>query len=126
MTAPVMERKVEETSEKIAMTAPVLETMAGEDHVIAFGMPASYTMETLPQPNDKRVELKKIESKKFAVLQFSWYYSEPRIRAMKEKLLAMVKRDGLEMVSQEAAFAGYNAPWTPPWMVRNEVLIEIK
>jgi hypothetical protein len=26
----------------------------------------------------------------------------------------------------EPFYAGYNAPWTPPWMNRNEVLVEIK
>lgn len=44
---------------------------------------------------------------------------------MEEKLVSMLSRDGIE-TEGVVAYAGYNAPWTPPWMTRNEVLIELK
>ena len=122
MTAPVV---MQNKSEKIAMTAPVVVNMSGDSRVIAFGMPRGYTLETLPKPNDSRVNLRQVPEQKMAVLRFSWSRSEPRIQAMKDKLLATLSRDGIETIGSPS-YAGYNAPWTPPWMTRNEVLVEVK
>jgi len=125
MTAPVVAQKSENTSESIAMTAPVLATTEGASQTISFGMPRAYTLETLPIPNDPRVEIVKIPTKKYAVLGFSWYRSEARIKKMQEKLASALARDGVETLGG-TAYAGYNAPGTPPWMTRNEVLVEVK
>jgi len=65
-----------------------------------------------------------IPAKKYAVIQFSWYRSEARIKHMQKKLLSALARDGIE-AQGNTAYAGYNAPWTPPWMIRNKVLVEI-
>lgn len=128
MTAPVLEQKNEpnENSEKIAMTAPVLASTEGETRTVAFVMPSSYNLENLPTPNDSRVEINSIPSKKMAALKFSWYYSEKRVNKMKERLLELLKKDNIELVGTEPQFAGYNDPFTPPWMMRNEILVEIK
>ncbi len=122
MTAPVV---MQNTSEKIAMTAPVVVNMAGDSRVVSFGMPRGYTLETLPTPNDPRVKLREVPEQKMAVLRFSWSRSEPRIQAMKDKLLSALSRDGIEIIGFPS-YAGYNAPWTPPWMTRNEVMVEVK
>ena len=122
MTAPVVEQK--SGNEKIAMTAPVMASIAGESHTIAFGMPRSYTLATLPTPTDSRVQIATIPEKKMAVLRFSWFRSDSRVESKKQELLETLKRDGVS-VTGEVQYAGYNAPWTPPWMMRNEVLIEI-
>lgn len=122
MTAPVVEQSA---SESIAMTAPVMATIDGESHVIAFGMPRSYTLDSLPIPNDSRVKLVTIPEKKMAVVRFSWLRTSDRIASKKQELLAALARDRLT-VRGEPQYAGYNAPWTPPWMMRNEVLVEIE
>jgi SOUL heme-binding protein len=124
MTAPVVAQKGEKTSESIAMTAPVVATTLGDSQVISFGMPRSYTMETLPTPTDPRVKIVQIPAKKYAVLQFSWYRSDARVQMMKEQLLSALARDGV-ITQGSTAYAGYNAPWTPPWMNRSEVLVEV-
>ena len=127
MTAPVVSEKQEtgKVSESIAMTAPVIATADGDSQIISFGMPKSYTLETLPTPNDPRVKIVKIPTKQYAVMRFSWYRSDGRIKQMQEKLLTALVRDGVEVVGS-VAYAGYNAPGTPPWMTRNEVLVELK
>ncbi len=126
MTAPVVLQKGEDEkrSERIAMTAPVVATTEGDSQIVSFGMPRSYTLETLPTPKDSRVKIVMIPTKKYAVMQFSWYRSDARIKQMQEKLLSALHRDGV-VVRGNTAYAGYNAPWTPPWMTRNEVLVEI-
>jgi len=123
MTAPVIEK--EESSERIAMTAPVIVETNHKKRVISFGMPRSYTMETLPTPTDPRVKLHEVPAQKLAVLRFSWFRSEDRVQSTKNKLLNILARDNMQVIGSPR-YAGYNAPWTPPWMTRNEVLIEIK
>ena len=122
MTAPVIEKSA--SSEKIAMTAPVMATVEGEIHTIAFGMPRSYTLETLPTPTDSRVQIVQIPEKKMAAIRFSWIRTNSAVQNMKEKLRTMLERDGVAVIG-DPQYAGYNAPWTPPWMSRNEVLVEI-
>jgi effector-binding domain-containing protein len=126
MTAPVVAQKGEspKTSQNIAMTAPVMATADGDSQVISFGMPRSYTLETLPTPNDSRVKIVMIPAKKYAVMQFSWYRSDVRVKKMQEQLLSALAHDGI-VTQGNPAYAGYNAPWTPPWMNRNEVLVEV-
>lgn len=122
MTAPVIEKSA--TSESIAMTAPVMATIEGQSHVIAFGMPRSYTRDTLPVPTDSRVEIVLIEEKKMATIKFSWLYTNDRIQSKKQELLDALKKDSVTVIG-EPQYAGYNAPWTPPWMARHEILVEI-
>jgi len=126
MTAPVIAQKgqSDKMSQNIAMTAPVVATTEGDSQIISFGMPRSYTLDTLPTPNDPRVKIVMIPANKYAVMQFSWYRSDARIKMMQEKLASALARDGV-VAQGSTAYAGYNAPWTPPWMIRNEVLVEI-
>lgn len=122
MTSPVVEKSPQ--SESIAMTSPVMATVEGESHTIAFGMPRSYTLETLPTPNDARIQIVTIPEKKMAVIRFSWSRADARVQSKKQELLDAVQTDGMKIVG-EVHYAGYNAPWTPPWMTRNEVMVEI-
>jgi effector-binding domain-containing protein len=122
MTSPVVEKSSK--SESIAMTSPVMATVEGEYHTIAFGMPRTYTLETLPIPNDDRIEIVTIPEKKMAAIRFSWIRTDAYVQAKKQELLDLLKKDNITMVG-EVQYAGYNAPWTPPWMTRNEVLVEV-
>lgn len=127
MTAPVVAQKPDgaKESESISMTAPVIAKTEGDSQIISFVMPRSYTLETLPTPNDPRVKIVTVPAKKYAVMRFYWYSSDALIKSTQEKLLSALARDGIE-TQGGVSYAGYNAPWTPPWMIRNEVLIEIK
>ena len=108
----------------IAMTSPVLATVEGDSQTVSFGMPRAYALDALPIPNDPRVKIVTIPAKKYAVMRFSGYRSDSRIKRMQEKLLSALTRD--RVAPQGApAYAGYNAPWTPPWLTRHEVLVEI-
>lgn len=123
MTVPVVEKNA--TSESIAMTAPVTASIEGESRTIAFGMPRSYTLDTLPKPTDSRVQIVSIPEKQMAAIRFSWFRTDARVQSKKQELLDALKKDNITVIG-EPQYAGYNAPWTPPWMTRNEVLVEVK
>lgn len=121
MTTPVIEKE----SEKIAMTAPVIEKESNsKERIYSFVLPSKYTLETLPEPLDSRVKIKEVEPEKIAVLRFSGFYSEKKIQAKKEELKKYLERDGIEYST--LSWAGYNPPWTPPFMRRIEVWALIK
>lgn len=126
MTTPVITQKEKspDSGETVAMTAPVMATVEDNSHTISFSMPRSHTRETLPTPQDSRVQIVVIPTKKYAVLRFSWYRSDVRIKRMQKKLLSMLTRDGVAH-KRIPVYAGYNAPFTPPWMIRNEVMVEL-
>ena len=102
------------------MTTPVMAITDGDSKTIAFGMPRSYTLETLPTPDDSRIEIVVIPAKQYAVMRFSWHRSDARIKSMQEKLLSALAQDGI-VTQGNPSYAGYNAPWTPPWMTRKVI-----
>jgi hypothetical protein len=60
MTSPVND--ISSSSEKISMTSPVNDISSGDNkHTIQFVLPSTYTLETLPVPNNDRVKLIKVE-----------------------------------------------------------------
>lgn len=123
MTSPVLMQ--ENFSEKITMTAPVITENKNEIMTISFVMPKNYTIDTLPTPLDSKVSILEIPRKKIAVIRFTGYRAMNRIQSMEDKLLTLLSVDGIEVIGKPF-YAGYNPPWTPPWMTRNEILVEIK
>ena len=120
MTAPV----IQQASEKIAMTAPVTQQSAGGDWVVRFVMPSEYTMQTLPTPNNPDVSLEEIAGKRFAVIRFSGLAKPKSLEKHTEELEAFIQSHNLQTHSG-AIYAFFNPPWTLPFLRRNEVMIEI-
>jgi hypothetical protein len=120
MTAPAIQK----SSEKIAMTAPVVQQPKGNQWTVHFVMPASYSMASLPKPNNPEVVLKQIPGKRFAVERFSGTASEDSLKEHSQALMAFVQEQKLHALSAPL-FAFYNPPWTLPLLRRNEVMVEI-
>lgn len=125
MTAPVLHTP-EEQSRKIAMTAPVMHEKAGEPgtYKLAFVMPSSYSMETLPAPNNPNVTLRQVPAKTYAAVKFRGFARESTVARKTDQLLERLRNDGVA-VTGTPVLAQYNPPWTPPFMRRNEVLVEV-
>ena len=121
MTAPVSV----ETSEQIKMTAPVSETSDGVARIISFVMPKKYTLDTLPLPNNPNVSIVTVPARTVAVSHFSWYASEARVQAQKEKLFTLLERDAVQTIGTPI-YAGYNAPFNAPWLNKHEIMIEVE
>ena len=120
MTAPVQQQE----SQKIAMTAPVQQQSTGRSWQISFVMPSKYSMETLPEPKNDRVRLKEILTKKFVVIEFSGTNSNENVTEHENQLMNYIEANQIKIIDSPK-YAFYNAPWTLPFMRRNEVMIEI-
>jgi hypothetical protein len=114
MTAPVV-------SEQIAMTAPVLSESAS----IAFVMPEELTLETTPEPLDERIKIVEIPKRDVAALKFSGRWSNSIFKKKSKEMLEELKKAEIETVSQVFAMR-YNGPFTPWFMRRNEVAVEVE
>jgi SOUL heme-binding protein len=114
MTTPVLEGPKVAQSEKIAMTTPVLETTSDTaTRTIAFILPAKYTLETLPKPNNPAVQLIPVPVRKVAVLRFSWYPTESRINVKKVLLVDKLTQNG-KIITGSVETARYNPPLSMP------------
>lgn len=123
MAAPVAQQAV---SEKIAMTAPVAQTQTAADTwVIRFTMPSTWSLQTLPVPNDPNVKLRNTEPARFAVLRFSGVAGPNDMETKSSELLALVKAHDQSAIGP-VSLAQYNPPWTLWFMRRNEVMVEVK
>ncbi len=111
-------------AQKIAMTAPVSVEKGAAGPVLQFFMPSGMNESNAPEPNDPRVKLRTLPERTLAVLRYSGTWSEERFKKHADLLKDAIKREGYEAKS-EPILARYNAPWTPWFLRRNEVWIEI-
>lgn len=115
MTAPVI------TPEKIAMTAPVISGTGG----MSFVLPLSYSRDEVPEPADTRVSISEAPAREIAVIRFGGRASPADVAAVRERLLGALQEKGIT-IAGEPFLMRYNAPFTPGFLRRNEVGVEIR
>jgi effector-binding domain-containing protein len=125
MTAPVTMEVQPKPSEKIAMTTPVTMAQEGEQWRMHFVMPAEYTMQTLPKPNNPQINVREIPEQNYAAIRFSGFSGAAKVDRKTKELLAWMTEKGLEPIGTPE-LARYNPPITPPFFRRNEVLIQYR
>jgi hypothetical protein len=116
MTAPVESRPADE-SIKMKMTAPVASSPSEDEagsYTYSFVMEKKYSLETLPIPE-----------RTVAVHRYSGSWSESNYAKHERLLLDALADDGISARSAPVS-ARYNAPFTPWFMRRNEVMVEIE
>jgi len=122
MTAPVSQ---EPTGEKIKMTAPVGQQNVQGQWAVSFMMPASYTLKTLPEPEDPKISLRQVPAHRIAAVRYSGFWSEKNYLRYKKMLESWIEKEGITIVG-EPVWARYNAPFTLWFLRRNEILIPVK
>lgn len=122
MTAPVTQASA--GSEKIAMTAPVLQIGGNGSWVIRFIMPRGSTLETLPRPNNPKVHLVAVPPTRMAVVKFSGLARQDDVDAKTAALSRFVTAQHLQAIGPPS-LAQYDPPWTLWFMRRNEVMIPV-
>jgi hypothetical protein len=116
-----------EGEQKIAMTTPVFmpADSSGRTKEMQFVVPGDVAKKGAPSPKDKSVRLKSMSGGKYAALRFSGRSGSADRKKKLAELKALIKAEGLS-VSGSPIFAGYDPPWTPGPMRRNEVLVRVK
>ena len=121
MTAPVAQ---EPQQEKIAMTAPVSQESTEKGWAVSFMMPASYTMDTIPEPLDADVNIREIPSRTAAAIRYSGFWSEVRYQKFLGILRDWLAERKLTAIG-EPIWARYNPPFMPWFLRRNEIMIPV-
>ncbi|MCW2283321.1 hypothetical protein M2323_001090 [Rhodoblastus acidophilus] len=114
MTAPVELR-----GERLAMTAPV-ESSEGR---MMFFLPADYGASAAPQPRDPRVQIVSVPSEKIAVLRFAGLGGVSPLR--QKQLLSGLIRSRWRAVGEPFMYY-YDAPFTLPFLRRNEAAVVVE
>jgi len=122
MTAPV---SIEAEGEKIEMTVPVRQQRVQEKWSVSFMMPAKYTLEALPVPDDPEVKLRQVPARRIAAVRYSGFWSEKNYQKNKTKLESWIQKMGF-IIAGNPIWARYNPPFTPWFLRRNEVLIPVE
>jgi hypothetical protein len=111
-------------SQEIKMTSPVLSDFSNQGYM-AFVMPSEFSMETTPLPLDSRVKIEEVPSRLVAVLRFSGSWSEVHFEEKTKELLQELTNAKMAMVGSVFTML-YNPPFTPSFLRRNEVAIEVR
>jgi len=121
MTAPVAQQA---TGEKISMTAPVSQQAIAGKWAVSFAMPASFSLETLPIPDNGTISLRRVPSHRVAAVKYSGFWSEKKYLRYKQELEAWMQANNYKGIG-EPVWARYNPPFSLWFLRRNEILIPI-
>lgn len=113
--------------EKMNMTAPVVSDAPSPDadtYTYAFVMESRYSLDTLPAPVDPRIRIVEKPGRIIAAREYSGRWTESNYRENEAILLGSLALDGLR-TEGKAFLARYDDPFTPWFMRRNEVLVEL-
>lgn len=109
---------------QFAMTAPVTQVAAPGGFIVQFVLPKGVTVESAPEPNDPRVQLREVPAHTIAAIRYSGFWSASNYASHLATLMAALKAVALGW-SGEPAFSRYNAPWTPWFLRRNEIWLSL-
>lgn len=116
-----------EDQEKIKMTTPVFmpATEDGKTEEMQFVIPEDVTRAGAPDPASASVKKKQLAGGKMAVLRYSGGNTAAQRKKKLAELRAELESRGLKSKGTPV-FAGYDPPWTPGLMRRNEVLLRLQ
>lgn len=114
-----------EKQESIAMTAPVQMSFSDTSEMMFF-MPNKFSsINGLPTPNDKRVQIKELGEREVAAISFKGWANDKTINRQKEILVGILNTEDIAYDPASFAYLGYN----PPYQLsnrRNEIIVTLK
>jgi len=112
-------------TKNIDMTAPVfMDQSAQKTEAMSFVLPADFSLATAPLPTDSEVKVTELLDFTVAVIRFNGFLDQDAISAHKVLLQNWIADRGW-VITGSAKAAGYNPPFTLPFLRRNEVLIPV-
>lgn len=112
-----------ESSQKIAMTAPVHMDINDSVSSMSFVMPAQFNQSNLPKPDDAGVTIHMVPDEYVACIGFNGYASDKDIKKYTEKLESALKEANITYYGN-FRYLGYN----PPYQFfgrKNEIIISV-
>lgn len=112
--------------QKVAMTTPVFMEREADDKSgqMGFVIPRELAQQRIPDPSSDQVAIRKRVGGRFAVIQFSGRNSSDSMKKAEQELREWMNGKGL-LPAGEAESAGYDPPWTPGPLRRNEILLRL-
>ena len=115
-----------EEKQKVAMTTPVfMEEGEQAKGQMGFVIPKDVAAAGIPSPSADDVKIRRRPAGKYAVIRFSGRMDDKLARESEKRLREWLQSEGLQPAG-DVEFAGYDPPFTPPALRRNEVLIRLK
>lgn len=121
MTAPVMQTTA---PMKLEMTAPVIQRAAPGGYLVQFVLPRGVTLDTAPEPIDQRIVLRQVELRRVAVIRYSGLWSDANYNRHLAELEETLRKAGVKW-SGEPVYSRYNPPFTPWFLRRNEIWLQL-
>ena len=109
----------------IPMTAPVTTFQNKDSHEMLFYMLDVQSIEELPEPIGQNIIFDEFHLNKCAVISFSWFTSDGRIKSYQKQLKDFLDKNGY-IIKSNFMLNRYDPPWKLPFMRRNEVLVQIQ
>ena len=121
MTAPVQQSKLQAEDVRFNQAEP----LTGQSGwTVSFMLPSMYSMVDVPTPEDERIEIRIVPEKLVAAIRYSGRWTTRNFDKYESRLMAALLEGNVEVLGEsETAF--YNPPFVPPFMRRNEILVEV-
>lgn len=113
-----------QSHKNIAMTSPVEMSINDSLSQMSFTMPSDQTIESLPKPDDSKIQVHSTPAEYLAVLSFGGYSSDQKIKHYTSILKRLLDQKGIKH-SNNFRYLGYN----PPYQFigrRNEIVVSIQ
>ena len=121
MTAPVQQSKLQPEDVRFNQAQPLSDNSGWK---VGFMLPSHYSMVDAPVPQDDRVTLRIVPEKLVAAIRYSGRWTTRNYDKYEARLMAALAEANIETLGvTETAF--YNPPFVPPFMRRNEILVEV-
>lgn len=115
----------ERGGEKISMTAPVTQRKAEDRWAVQFIMPAGYSLDTLPEPDNAEIALRELPPQQRIAIRFSGRQTDELLAQKETDLREWAVEQGIK-INPVPTYAYYNDPFTPGFLRRNEVLFDVE
>ena len=91
---------------------------------MSFVMPAKFSIDNIPKPNNLQVTIEELPAVELAVIRFKGYARQKDVDKYKNELLEVLAQNNIK-THGEPVLMRYNSPFAPGFIRRNEVGIKV-
>ena len=113
-----------ESSSKIAMTVPVIQSKDSNGASMIFFLPKSFTKQSAPLPDRDDVELITVKGGFYAVTKYSGRSTYQNYIKHSARLFEALRKDNVLIIG-DPMMATYNGPFTLPFIRRIEAMYRV-